>query len=379
MDKNVNIKIFLGMSAIIIIISILILVNRYIQLNPDTIETFEFIENIQEKNLGTVEIQNGKIRNESQIEEFIKLTQDKELNEQIVIDIIAISGEIECNSTLKYVPLSGITEKNHHITEKNRDSVYLESGYYELRTYVNEVEQIEMFEADNWYINKEYESGNIKFVIDSKEEKEPIILASYITTILDISETLEYEIGFFDKIEEGMIYFVSMDNIVSKIKVDNNTKVLNARTSEYTSVENINKDDIIVLEKKDSLEIKVFRNKTEEDLRKELLLNLSLEEEQRLYNYDFTIEDVHILGEKEAIVTGYVIDNYNIEDYGKDDKKIEFKVMFTENTIFESKGNNINNVKDLEDAKENMNKLILDPYTLEEQYPKVVYIKSIDN
>lgn len=120
--------------------------------------------------------------------------------------------------------------------------------------------------------------------------------------------------------------------------------------------------------------ILVFKNISGDELKRELIQNFKLDEEERiLYVNSVEIEDVNIIGENKAIVTikyGDIIGDILT------DEKFTTEVEFDNRTYYYSKGQNIGNVYDLELAKGSINSIIL--YVFNDEYPRVKKFESSD-
>ena len=121
-------------------------------------------------------------------------------------------------------------------------------------------------------------------------------------------------------------------------------------------------------------QILVFKNISGDKLKRELIQNFKLDEEERiLYVNSVEIEDVNIIGENKAIVTikyGDIIGDILT------DEKFTTEVEFDNQTYYYSKGQNIGNVYDLELAKGSINSIIL--YVFNDEYPRVKKFESSD-
>lgn len=121
-------------------------------------------------------------------------------------------------------------------------------------------------------------------------------------------------------------------------------------------------------------QILVFKNLSGDKLKRELIQNFKLDEEERiLYVNSVEIEDVSIIGENKAIVTikyGDIIGDILT------DEKFTTEVEFDNRTYYYSKGQNIGNVYDLELAKGSINSIIL--YVFNDEYPRVKKFESSD-
>lgn len=110
----------------------------------------------------------------------------------------------------------------------------------------------------------------------------------------------------------------------------------------------------------------------EEELRKELLTNLSLPDSNLII---IGIKEIKSLeSAKEAIVTITA----NIEDSQGENHTFDIDVKFTEETVYTSRGNQTYNAETLKYSMGNINDLRLDAKTLENEYPEVLEFNSTD-
>ena len=124
--------------------------------------------------------------------------------------------------------------------------------------------------------------------------------------------------------------------------------------------------------------ILIYRNISGEELNQELLYNLTLDEDERIMMVNtIEIESINIHDKDTAIVE---IKYGDLFGDTLTDETFETIVEFNSNTKFYSKGNNINTVNDLEEAKYNINSIVLDRNTINKKSPAVVKkFESTDN
>ena len=149
---------------------------------------------------------------------------------------------------------------------------------------------------------------------------------------------------------------------------------LNGRTCK-----NINIDDINIGDYLDpvSKQILIFRNITGNELENELLYNMTLtSDEQIKYQNTIEIENINIINEDMARVT---IKYGDIIGDTLTDETFETSVEFNNNTKFYSKGNDINSIKNLENAKGNINSICLEKNSINKKnLPIVKTFESTD-
>lgn len=183
-----------------------------------------------------------------------------------------------------------------------------------------------------------------------------------------------YSSGKIYKIDENNIYFSNEDS--KKYYINKNVfKYFNGRTAK--SVDSV---DIKVGDYLNQIEgkILIYRNVSGEELNQELLYNLTLDEDERIMMVNtIEIESINIQDKDTAIVK---IKYGDIFGDTLTDETFETIVEFNSNTKFYSKGNNINTVNDLEEARYNINSIVLDRNTINKKSPAVVKeFESTDN
>ena len=191
---------------------------------------------------------------------------------------------------------------------------------------------------------------------------------------LDILNNEFYSSGKIYNIDENNIYFSNED--YKKYYINKKIfEYFNGRTAK-----NMDSVDIMV---GDSLEqsygkILIYRNISGEELNQELLYNLTLDEDERIMMVNtIEIESINIQDKDTAIVEIKYGDLFGDK---LTDETFETIVEFNSNTKFYSKGNNINTVNDLEEAKYNINSIVLDRNTINKKSPAVVKkFESTDN
>ena len=183
-----------------------------------------------------------------------------------------------------------------------------------------------------------------------------------------------YSSGKIYNIDEKNIYFSNEDS--KKYYINKNVfQYFNGRTAKSMDSVDIKVGDYLnQLEGK----ILIYRNVSGEELNQELLYNLTLDEDERIMMVNtIEIESINIQDKDTAIVKIKYGDLFGNE---LTDETFETLVEFNSNTKFYSKGNNINTVNDLEEAKYNINSIVLDRNTINKKSPAVVKeFESTDN
>lgn len=183
-----------------------------------------------------------------------------------------------------------------------------------------------------------------------------------------------YSSGKIYNIDEKNIYFSNEDS--KKYYINKNVfQYFNGRTAKSMDSVDIKVGDYLnQLEGK----ILIYRNVSGEELNQELLYNLTLDEDERIMMVNtIEIESINIQDKDTVIVKIKYGDLFGNE---LTDETFETLVEFNSNTKFYSKGNNINTVNDLEEAKYNINSIVLDRNTINKKSAAVVKkFESTDN
>ena len=116
---------------------------------------------------------------------------------------------------------------------------------------------------------------------------------------------------------------------------------------------------------------------TGDELENELLYNMTLTYDERIkYQNTIEIENINIINEDMARVT---IKYGDIIGDTLTDETFETSVEFNNNTKFYSKGNDINSIKNLENAKGNINSIRLEKNSINKKnLPIVKTFESTD-
>lgn len=182
-----------------------------------------------------------------------------------------------------------------------------------------------------------------------------------------------YVSGEIYNIDENNMYFT--DENSKQYYISKNAFVyINGRTSKEINLADIKIGDYLNPENK---KILIYRNIYGEELNQELLLNLTLTNDERIiYINTIELEEINIEDNNAFVKIKYgdiIGDKLTNETF-------ETLVQFNSNTKFYSKGNNINSIYDLEYAKNNINSVILDKNTINKKNPAIVIeFESSDN
>lgn len=177
-----------------------------------------------------------------------------------------------------------------------------------------------------------------------------------------------FDSGKITKIDDNYIYFLNYKNKLFYIE-KSMFNYLNGRTCKNINIADINIGDYLDLVSK---QILIFRNITGDELENELLYNMTLtSDEQIKYENTIDIENINIINDDIAQVTikyGDIIGNTLT------DETFETNVEFNNNTKFYSRGNNINSIKNLENAKGNINSIHLEKNSINKKNLPIVKI-----
>ena len=172
--------------------------------------------------------------------------------------------------------------------------------------------------------------------------------------------------GIIEQIDNNYIYYSNKDS--KKYYFEKNKfSCMNGRTFKEINLSDVKVGDYIHPFEK---QILVYRNLSGEELNQELLYNLTLTENERIYSVNsIGIEEINIENENTAIVK---ISYGDIIGDDLTDERFSALVEFNSNTKYYSKGNNINSVNDLEIAKRNINSILLKKDSINKKNPAIV-------
>ena len=180
--------------------------------------------------------------------------------------------------------------------------------------------------------------------------------------------------GIIDQIDNNYIYYSNKDS--KKYWFEKNKfSCMNGRTFKELNMYDVQVGDYINPIDK---QILVYRNLSGEKLNQELLYNLTLTEDERIYSVNsIGIEEINIENENTAIAK---ISYGDIIGDDLTNERFSTLVEFNSNTKYYSKGNNINSVNDLEIAKGNINSILLKKDSINKKSPAIVLeFESTDN
>ena len=172
--------------------------------------------------------------------------------------------------------------------------------------------------------------------------------------------------GIIDQIDNNYIYYSNKDS--KKYYFEKNKfSCMNGRTFKEINLSDVKVGDYIHPFEK---QILVYRNLSGEELNQELLYNLTLTEDERIYSVNsISIEEINIENGNTAIVK---ISYGDIIGDDLTNERFSALVEFNSNTKYYSKGNNINSVNDLEIAKGNINSILLKKDSINKKSPAIV-------
>ena len=187
-----------------------------------------------------------------------------------------------------------------------------------------------------------------------------------------------YKYGQVYKVNDKKIYFIDKEE--NKYSLENNNKFnyIDGRTGVKYSFDDIKENYYINVYNQDCY---IFKNIKGEELKKELLISLSLSDEYNIVRTAIdNIQKVQQLGNNEAIVTIIISDLISPEYYPNSEKQsFEINVKFTNNTKYQSKGNYTYDASTIENSKDTIMTLKLDEKTLNYKYPEVLEFISSDS
>lgn len=181
-------------------------------------------------------------------------------------------------------------------------------------------------------------------------------------------------LGIINNIDDKYIYYSDSDSKNFYFEKEL-FSYINGRTCKNMTLSDVKVGDYIHPFEK---QILVYRNLSGEELNQELLYNLSLTEDERIYSVNsISIEEINIENGNTAIVK--IIYGDIIGD-DLTNERFSTLVEFNSNTKYYSKGNNINSVNDLEIAKGNINSILLKKDSINKKSPAIVLeFESTDN
>lgn len=374
---------------VLLIVVIALIIGVIYQLNNDKMDNKENTQLIEELETGNeenfiVKIENNTIIGEEYIDKFI--SKIKTTKQEISINIETSNENNTQKTILKYVPGNKmINEINTNTIESSAlttEDISKEYGYYELTIKSDNKEYVKKFDAYNYFLEKNIKENKTKIELQTELDVDyTLVLCEYNTIITDITEDFlnssKYLSGKIYKMTNDKIYFYTLDDKYYSLENNTSIKFLNGRTNAEYEFSKIKENYYI--EASINNEVFIFKNINGEDLKKELLVNLSLPKENAKVVNTIGIKEINKIGNNEAIVTIVFEDLIDSEYYENTENfSFEIKVKFTNDTAYYSKGGNIYNVDTLNQAMGNINGIILDAKTIYNQYPEVLEISSSD-
>lgn len=206
--------------------------------------------------------------------------------------------------------------------------------------------------------------------------------------IIQYTEATSFFQGKISSIENNTIYFYDINNQYYYINNDDDTNYIDGRTGETCSFSDI-KEGYYISDYPDNnseYTYLIFKDITGEELKKELLVSLSLSDDVNIMRTSVTeIKDVHQLGNNEAIVTFEISDlvtSENFPDVNDSEHAFDVKLKVTNNTKYNTNfyGISAYNAETIENAKHDaMLYLRLNPDTLNDEYPEISEFDSYSN
>ena len=229
-----------------------------------------------------------------------------------------------------------------------------------------------MIETDQEY---ERQFGDETSNINKEDE-----LAEDITTKF-LDNKVYYKVGKIEEIRDNKIYF--SDNDKNKYMLENSEQInyINGRTTEKYKFDNLKEGYYINLS--NNKNCYVFRNITGDELKKELLISLSLPDSVNMLRTSVDdIKSVKQLGNNEALVTFEISDIIRNEDFSDyDNGEIDVTLKVNNNTKYNTNfnGNTTYDANTIEDSNSLMLYIRLDAGTLNDEYPCVSMFDSYSN
>lgn len=217
------------------------------------------------------------------------------------------------------------------------------------------------------------ENGNVVSRENTKSDNQ--IQETEIENITNNIEEKNYN-GIITNIDSNRIVFENKSrNKKYFIDVNSSLNFINGRTNEKVYYDEMKIGYYIdTYTYKKSNAISILSNIKGEELRKELIKNLTLEDSPYLTVSPIGT-NIEIINSNKAILTITFEDL--IPDYNVDGGKFEMKVEINSNTVIERKGGR-NKIEQLKDADLNIIKIRLDKNTINNEIPIATYFMSSD-
>ena len=217
------------------------------------------------------------------------------------------------------------------------------------------------------------EDGNVVSRENTKSDNQ--IQETEIENITNNIEEKNYN-GIITNIDSNRMVFENKSrNKKYSIDVNSSLNFINGRTNEKVYYDEMKIGYYIdTYTYKKSKAISILSNIKGEELRKELIKNLTLEDSPYLTVSPIGT-NIEIINSNKAILTITFEDL--IPDYNVDGGKFEMKVEINSNTVIERKGGR-NKIEQLKDADLNIIKIRLDKNTINNEIPIATYFMSSD-
>lgn len=284
----------------------------------------------------------------------------------------------------------------HIVRKDGKKYVAYVNGF--LRTYVSYYDYKNIFVVGNQKrIEEDYGKGGFDPIENKFGNKYDVEMTTYYDEDGNVvsrentksdNQIQETEIeNITNNIEEtynGIITNINFNSIVfedksrnKKYSIDVNSSLnfINGRTNEKVYYDDMKIGYYIdTYTYKKSKTISILSNIKGEELRKELIKNLTLEDSPYLTVSPIGT-NIEIINSNKAILTITFEDL--IPDYNVDGGKFEMKVEINSNTVIERKGGR-NKIEQLKDADLNIIKIRLDKNTINNEIPIATYFMSSD-
>ncbi len=265
---------------------------------------------------------------------------------------------------------------NIEIDTKKTTKIKYEKGHGKrVNGYSNEINS---FEKISDYINPD---ENIKITVTNQDitlykDGQKIEKNDFVKNITNsIAENPYNYKGVVTEINDNNIVFENQSsNKKYAIDITSNFNFINGRTNDLIDINDIKVGyHIDTFTYKNSKVISVLSNIKGEELRKELMINFTLEDPIYL-----TVSPIgtnmEIINNNKAILT-ITFDDL-LPDYNTDGGKFEMKVEINSNTKIEAKELIVEYVKQLKDVSLDIIKIKLDKNTINNEIPVVTYFNS---
>ena len=202
-------------------------------------------------------------------------------------------------------------------------------------------------------------------------------------TITDITETFnneesQYYSGKILEISNQTITFENYNHKKYKIDYDSSIKLLDGRTEENIQYEDIKVNDSIECNNYPEKAILIATKKTGEELKKDLLKNLTLDNNRinSIVNSP-EVKEIRIESPEKAIIIIALQDLYG--EMFDNEETFEIDILLNSNTKITSRGGLAHSIETLNNAAHDIVDIVLDKDTLNDKYPVVLLFSSSDS